>query len=77
MSAQNDVDQFETTTDAYTIFNGGFGSDFVFSKTIASVDFSVDNIANTKYVDHLSRYKNYALNPGRSINLKLSVPFQF
>ena len=77
VSAQNDVDQFETTTDGYTLFNGGFGSDFVFSKTIASVDFFVDNIANTKYVDHLSRYKNYALNPGRSINLKLSVPFQF
>jgi iron complex outermembrane recepter protein len=37
----------------------------------------IDNIINTKYVDHLSRYKSYAMNPGRSINLQLSVPFRF
>ena len=77
VSAQYDVDRFETTTDGYNLFNGGFGFDFVFSNMIASVDFSVNNIINTKYVDHLSRYKNYALNPGRSFNLKLSVPFLY
>jgi outer membrane receptor protein involved in Fe transport len=40
------------------------------------VDLSVDNIFDTKYVDHLSRLKSYALNPGRSFNLEFTVPFR-
>lgn len=77
VSAQNNVDPLETTTDGYVLLKAGLGFDFMLSKSIASVDFSVDNIANTKYVDHLSRFKSFALNPGRSFNLKLSMPFNF
>jgi len=77
VAPQKNVDPLETKTDGYALFNFGMGFDFVTAKTVASFDFSVDNILDTKYVDHLSRYKSYALNPGRSINLKLSVPFQF
>lgn len=77
VSPQSKVDPLETATDGYVLFKAGLGFDFVLSKSIASVDFSVDNLADTKYVDHLSRYKSYALNPGRSFNLKLSVPFNF
>jgi iron complex outermembrane receptor protein len=75
VSAQNDVDPQETETGAYTLFNAGVGADFVFNKTVASVDLRVENIFDTKYVDHLSRYKTFALNPGRSLNLKVTVPF--
>ncbi len=77
VSAQNNVDPLETTTDGYVFLKAGLGFDFVLSKSIASVDFSVDNIADTKYVDHLSRFKSFAMNPGRSFNLKLSMPFNF
>ena len=77
VSAQNSVDPFETKTEGYVLLNSGLGFDFILSKTVTTLDFSVDNIANTKYVDHLSRYKSFAMNPGRSFNLKLSVPFQF
>ena len=77
VSAQNNVDPLETTTDGYVLLKAGLGFDFVLSKSIASVDFSVDNIADTKYVDHLSRFKSFAMNPGRSFNLKLSMPFSF
>jgi iron complex outermembrane receptor protein len=73
---QKNVDPLETITGGYTLLNAGLGFDFVLSKTITSVDLSVNNIADTKYVDHLSRYKSYAMNPGRSVNLKLSVPFE-
>lgn len=76
-SPQNNVDPLETTTNGYTLFYMGLGFDLVLAKTIASLDFSVDNLFDTKYVDHLSRYKSYAMNPGRSVNLKLSVPFEF
>ncbi len=77
ISAQNNVDPLETTTEGYVLLKAGLGFDFVLSKSIASVDFSVDNIADTKYVDHLSRFKSFAMNPGRSFNLKLSMPFSF
>jgi iron complex outermembrane receptor protein len=77
VSGQNDVDPLETTTEGYTLINAGAGFDFVLAKSVASLDFSVDNLANTKYVDHLSRYRSYAMNPGRSLNVQLSVPFRF
>jgi iron complex outermembrane receptor protein len=77
VSAQVNVDPVETKTDGYTLFNLGLGMEILFTKTIVSVDLSVDNLGDTKYVDHLSRFKSFALNPGRSYNLRLTVPFQF
>lgn len=77
VSAQNNVDPLEAPTEGYVLLKTGIGFDFVLSKSIASIDFSIDNLADTKYVDHLSRYKSYAMNPGRSFNLKLSMPFNF
>ena len=77
VSEQNQTDPLEAKTDGYTLLNAGIGFDFVFTNSVASVDFSVDNLANTKYVDHLSRYKGYAMNPARSFNLQLNVPFKF
>jgi iron complex outermembrane receptor protein len=77
VSAQNMVDPLEAKTDRYTLLNASAGFEFPFAKSIASVDFSVDNLLNTKYVDHMSRYRYYALNPGRSFNLHLSAPFSF
>lgn len=77
VSAQNNTDILETETGDYNLVNAGFGFDFAVSKAAASVDFSVENLLDTKYVDHLSRYKGYALNPGRSFNLQLTVPFRF
>lgn len=77
VSAQNDVDLMEAKTNGYTLFNAGIGFDLPVASSIASLDISVDNLANVKYVDHLSRYKGYAMNPGRSINAQLSLPFKF
>lgn len=71
------VGELESSTPSYTLFNAGFGFDCVLSKSIASIDFIVTNLANKKYVDHLSRYRYYAMNPGRSFNLKVSIPFYF
>ena len=75
VAAQNIVDPIEVKTESYTLLKAGMGFDFVLSKSIASLDFAVDNLADTKYVDHLSRFKSFALNPGRSFNLRLNVPF--
>jgi len=77
VSEASQLGYLESSTDAYTLLNAGLGFDFALSKAITSVDFSVTNLANVKYVDHLSRYRYYALNPGISFNLKIGVPFQF
>lgn len=77
VSPQDKVDPLETKTDGYKVFNFGAGFDFIMSKSVISLDFSIDNLFDEKYVDHLSRYKSFAMNPGRSFNLKLSAPFEF
>jgi iron complex outermembrane receptor protein len=77
VSAQNDVDPLEAKTAGYTLLSAGAGFQFEFAGSITAVDLSVENLLDTKYVDHLSRYKAYALSPGRSINLELTVPFKF
>lgn len=77
VSAQDRVDPLETTSDGYTLLNAGIGVDIASSKSVISFDFSVDNLTDKKYVDHLSRFKSFAMNPGRSFNLKLTIPFQF
>lgn len=77
ISPQSKTDPLEAKTDGYILLNGGIGFDFEFAKSAASVDLIVTNFADIKYVDHLSRYKGYALNPGRSFSLQLSVPFRF
>jgi iron complex outermembrane receptor protein len=76
VSPQNRVDLLEAKTNGYTLLTAGAGAEFLIGKSIVSADFSVDNLLDTKYVDHLSRYRYYALNPGRSFNLKISMPFQ-
>jgi len=77
VTSASKIDPLEAVTASYSIFNAGLGFDFVLSKSIASIDFNVTNLTDKKYTDHLSRYKYYAMNPGRSFNLKISVPFQF
>ncbi len=76
VSAQNDVDILESKTAGYTLLSAGIGFDLSLAGSLASIDLSIDNLAGTKYVDHLSRYRGYAMNPGRSFNLQLNVPFK-
>ena len=77
VSAQTRVDPLEAVTDNYMFVSAGFGFDLMTYGTIASVDFSATNLFDKKYTDHHSRYKYYAMNPGRSFNLKLLMPFRF
>ena len=72
---QNRVGEFETPTGGYTLFNIRIGGELSVMSNTVKVDCSVKNLLNRTYADHLSRYKAYALNPGRDITLKLSIPF--
>ncbi|RPI19007.1 MAG: TonB-dependent receptor [Ignavibacteriae bacterium] len=77
VSAQNEIDPLESQTGGYSLLGLGAGLDFSIANSIASLNISVDNLLNTKYTDHLSRYKYFAMNPGRNINLQVTVPFKF
>ncbi len=72
---QNRIEAYETRTGGYTLFDLGAGAQIPFGAQQVSVDLAVQNLFDKAYRDHLSHYKAYALNPGRNVTLKASVPF--
>lgn len=72
---QERVDPLETRTGGYSLFAFGVGGEFAAGSRTVAVDLSVDNMFDRAYADHLSRYKEYALNPGRNFILHLGIPF--
>ena len=71
--AQNSVAPYETTSSAYQLINLSCNG-FISSKNTIKYSFGVNNLLNTRYIDHLSRLKNYDIpNPGRNIFIKLSL----
>ncbi|MEO6542335.1 MAG: TonB-dependent receptor, partial [Ferruginibacter sp.] len=76
----------ETRTAGYSLLNAGMGADIVNKKkqTLFSFGFSVMNITDVAYQNHLSRLKyaeeNVAtgrtgvFNMGRNFSIKLNVP---
>lgn len=77
VSEASQVGELEAASPSYNLLNAGFGFDFALSKSVISIDFDISNLTDTKYADHLSRYRYYAMNAGRSFNLKINIPFQF
>ena len=73
---QNRIDQFETMTDAYSLFGGGFSAKYE-SKSVC-VDFYLiaNNIPNEVYYNHLSRLKYVGIaGMGRNLTIGCSIPF--
>lgn len=71
---QSRVIVYETVTGGYVLFSLGCGGEVPIGGSDVHVDFSVDNLMNKSYRDHLSRYKAYELDPGRNFVLRISVP---
>lgn len=63
------------STDAYTLFNIGIGFDMDIMKMLINLDFEITNLLYEDYRDFLDTYKGYALSPGRSVNLRINIPF--
>ncbi|MFM2156561.1 MAG: hypothetical protein RL516_1310 [Bacteroidota bacterium] len=73
---QDRIDQFETVTDAYSLFGGGVSARYE-AKNVC-VDFYViaNNITNQIYFNHLSRLKYVGINGmGRNLTIGCSIPF--
>ncbi|MES2725675.1 MAG: TonB-dependent receptor [Bacteroidota bacterium] len=65
---------FTSPPAAYQLFDMAFGGSNI-AKANIRWSIGVQNIFNTSYRDYLSRYRYYALDPGRNISLKLTIPF--
>ena len=75
VARQNRPGPFETASPPYTLVDAGVGGILALGTTDIALDLAVQNLLDRSYYDHLSRYKNFALNPGRNLLLKASVPF--
>ncbi len=65
---QNKVNDFETPTNGYNLFNFGFGGDIKLNEIKFAFNFNLNNIFDTVYISHLSRLKTDGIqNIGRSI----------
>ena len=74
-SEQTRLGQFDTATDGYTLL----GLDAGIARHIGSVpmrfDIRVRNLTDKAYKSFLSRYKSFALDPGRNVLIRLSAEF--
>ncbi len=73
---QNNAAPDETTTAGYTLFDLNMGGNIKVNNQFISISVSVNNLFDTKYIDHLSTLKEVNLyNPGRNISFNLRIPF--
>ncbi|MFM2225088.1 MAG: hypothetical protein RJA07_1290 [Bacteroidota bacterium] len=76
--AQNKPAVFETATPAYYTINAAIGKEWKKdgSQKIYSLSITGTNLTDTKYFDHLSRFKYYGIyNIGRNIMVNFSIKF--
>ena len=71
--SQENISNFETKTPSYQLFNLSFGGDFTIQNKHFNTSFSINNLLDKKYVNHLSRLKTDGiLNQGRNFVLSLN-----
>jgi len=74
--SQDKVDEFETSTNGYTLLNGGIGTSVKVSKQRLLIFIAAKNILNKNYFNHLSNLKEKGIHDmGRNIIFGLRVPF--
>lgn len=73
---QNRIGQFETITKSYYLINIGVEGQIKFKENTLKFNSGIKNLLNTKYIDHLSRFKPINIyNSG--INFYVGVKFNF
>lgn len=71
---QDNISEFETRTEGYSLLSAGLGGTFDLNTFRLSIGLSGTNLTNKSYVAHLSRLKVDGLpNPGRSYNVSLRL----
>lgn len=76
-AAQNRVDRNEKPTDGYILLNFGLGTEFHIKRQQINFLFNIQNLLDTNYMNHLSRYRWLNLpEQGRNISFSLVFPFK-
>ncbi len=71
---QTRLDPRDVGTPGYTLVHLGGGFTRAAPRGVVSVDVSVRNALDVRYRNFLSRYKEFALGPGRALVLRVSTP---
>ncbi|WP_431134366.1 TonB-dependent receptor [Psychroserpens mesophilus] len=70
---QNNVNEFETTTEGFNLLSAGFGGTVNLFGNNLDISVAATNITNEKYINHLSRLKPDGIfNIGRNISFGLN-----
>ncbi len=72
---QHRLNTFDLATDGYELLHFGAGIERRIASRPMRLDIRVRNSGNVSYKDFLSRYKEFALNPGRNIVVRLGADF--
>jgi iron complex outermembrane receptor protein len=72
---QTRLDPEDFSPDGYTLVHLGAGAMLPAKRSTFAVDFQVRNLFNRRYASFLSRYKRYALDPGRNVVIQVSTEF--
>jgi iron complex outermembrane receptor protein len=72
---QNRTGEFENPTDGYIVSDFNLEYYFNLGEFLHTVAFSINNIGNTEYRQHLNRVKEIIPEPGRNIKLLYKVFF--
>lgn len=76
VAAQNRVDRNERITDGYGLLDAGLGWEIPVGKQNWKFQISGQNLLDTFYFNHLSRYRLLNLpEQGRNVNINLKIPF--
>jgi hypothetical protein len=62
-------------SEGYTLLNLGAGVTLPLGRQEVRLDLTLRNALDKKYANFLSRYKTYALDPGRNLTVRLSTGF--
>jgi iron complex outermembrane receptor protein len=71
---QTRIDPRDLAPPGYTIFGLGIGAGYLVPHGVLTVDLSLRNALNTSYRSFMSRYKAFALAPGRMLVLRVTTP---
>jgi outer membrane receptor protein involved in Fe transport len=72
---QTRLSTFDLATDGYQLLHFGAGIEKRLGSRLVRLDLRVRNAGNVSYQDFLSRYKQFALNPGRNIVARVGADF--
>lgn len=75
VARQSRTDAFDFAPDGYTLLHAGAGFELPVAGRSIGVDLSVRNLLDQEYTNYMSRYKEYALDMGRNVTVRVRAGF--